>query len=71
MYFDIYFSTAKGLIIDLPFLDLRLPAYACAIILFSIVALRVRKVLRDRKRANVNETVKSDFESDPFWNEDF
>lgn len=65
-YFDIYFSIPEGLQIDFPFLQLEIPTYALAIVALSVVVLRVRKLIADRNRVAVRQTVPSDFDSDPF-----
>jgi hypothetical protein len=66
IYFDIYFSARSGLQIDFPFLQLEIPTYALAIVAISVVVLRVRKLIADRKRVAIRQTVSSDFDSDPF-----
>lgn len=53
MYFDIYFSVEHGFIIDFPFLDFKLSTAAIAVIATAVIALRVRKVLKNRKRAQI------------------
>lgn len=64
VYFDIYFSTREGLQIDFPFLQLEIPTYALAIVALSVVVLRVRKLIADRKRVAIRQTVASDFENE-------
>lgn len=61
MYFDIYFSASHGLEIDFPFFGMTVSTPVLAVAVLSVVALRVRKVLRDRKRVAVRQTVASDF----------
>lgn len=51
MYFDVYFSTHSGLIIEFPFLTLEIAPQFVYLTLLAVIALRVRKVyFLDRKR---------------------
>lgn len=63
-YFDIYFSVAHGLEIDFPFFGMTVSTSAIVVVTLVVVALRVRKVLRDRKRVAVRQTVANDFDFD-------
>jgi hypothetical protein len=60
MFFDIYFSLAHGFEIDFPFLNLWLSTESIAVLTVAVIALRVRKVLRDRKRVSIPLISKTD-----------
>ena len=51
MIFDFYFSNVHGLILELPFLSLKISALAVYALIVSIVALRIRKVVVNRKQS--------------------
>lgn len=63
MSFDIYFSPAQGFGMDFSFLHFWMPTEAVVTVLVLVLALRVRKIVKDKqasKRASV-ETI-SDFD---------
>lgn len=60
MFFDIYFSLAHGFEIDFPFLNLWLSTESIAVIALAVIALRIRKVIRDRNRVSVPLISQSD-----------
>lgn len=60
-YFDIYFSINHGFEIDFPFFGMTLSTPAIAVIALSVVALRTRKILRDRNRVSVSKVSETNF----------
>ena len=48
--FDIYFSHYHGFEIDFPFLAFWIPSSLVYVILISVVALRVRKILKKKNK---------------------
>lgn len=58
--FDIYFSLAHGFEIDFPFLNLWLSTESVVATLCVVIALRIRKVMRDRNRVSVPLISQSD-----------
>ena len=62
--FDIYFSLAHGFEIDFPFVSFWLSTEVVVATLCVVIALRIRKVLRDRKRVAVSKVSANDFSND-------
>lgn len=49
MSFDIFFNPEKGLGVDFSFLHFWMPFNAVVVVALAVVALRVRKILKDKK----------------------
>ena len=61
MFFDVYFSLAHGFEIDFPFLNLWLSTQSILVVLISVILLRIRKILIDRKRNSVSKVSETNF----------
>jgi uncharacterized membrane protein len=57
MSFDIFFNPEKGLGVDFSFLHFWMPFNAVVVVALALVALRVRKILKDKQAAKVSPVV--------------
>lgn len=64
IFFNIYFSTDLGFILEFPFLQFQLSAPVTYALILSVILLRIRKLIRKYKKNKIDKIIPSDFEND-------